>query len=109
MEDGYFDGHGRTNTVLLCTECFTKAECQVLINVLANMGIVSTLKVRNRAKDTYRIRISSPGGGPINWTREKYVFWVPQNPSHISPRPWDAASTRACYALHAPEYDVQAG
>lgn len=59
MDDGYYDGYGRANTLLLCTECFTKAECQLLISVLANMGIVATLKMRNRAKDTYRIRISS--------------------------------------------------
>lgn len=60
MEYGYFDGHGRTNTVLLSTECFTKAESLLLISVLANMGIVATLKVRNSTKGTYRIRISSP-------------------------------------------------
>jgi len=59
MEDGYFDGHGRSNSVLLCTECFTKAECLLLISVLANMGILATLKVRNSAKGTYRIRVSS--------------------------------------------------
>lgn len=27
MDDGYFDGHGRTQTLLL--ECFTKAECEL--------------------------------------------------------------------------------
>lgn len=58
MEDGYFDSHGRTQTLLLCTECFTKSECLLLMDVLSKLGIKSTLKVRNRAKDTYRIRIS---------------------------------------------------
>ncbi|MBW5719172.1 hypothetical protein GQQ29_26440 [Klebsiella pneumoniae] len=58
MEDGYFDAHGRTQTIILCTECFTKSECILLIKVLANLGIKATLKVRNRDKDTYRIRIS---------------------------------------------------
>lgn len=58
MEDGYFDGHGRTQTVLLCTECFTKEECMLLVKVLHNLGILATLKVRNPSKNTYRIRIS---------------------------------------------------
>jgi hypothetical protein len=35
MEDGYYDGHGRSNCTLLCTECYTKAEYQLLIQVLA--------------------------------------------------------------------------
>lgn len=58
MEDGYFDSHGRTQTVLLCTECFTKSECYLLIKALANLGIKATLKKRSRDKDTYRVRIS---------------------------------------------------
>ena len=60
MEDGYFDSHGRTQTILLCTECFTEQECLLLIEVLANLGIRATLKVRkNTARGkTYRIRIS---------------------------------------------------
>lgn len=58
IEDGYYDGHGRTQTVLLCTESFTKTECELLIRVLANIGITSTLKVRNPQAKTYRIRIS---------------------------------------------------
>ena len=58
MEDGYFDNHGRTKTVLLCTECFTKAECMLLQSVLQSLGINSTLKVRNSTTGTYRIRIS---------------------------------------------------
>lgn len=58
MEDGYFDAHGRTQTILLCTECFTKEECLLLINALSNLGIRATLKVRNRTNNTYRVRIS---------------------------------------------------
>jgi hypothetical protein len=58
MEDGYFDGYGRTQTVILCTECFTRVECKLLQEVLLKLGIVSTLKVRNSVKGTYRIRIS---------------------------------------------------
>lgn len=58
MEDGYFDAYGRAQTILLCTECFTKSECLVLVEVLAGLGIKATLKVRNASKDTYRVRIS---------------------------------------------------
>ena len=39
IEDGYFDNYGRTKTVLLCTESFTKAECVCLQEVLANFNI----------------------------------------------------------------------
>jgi len=35
IEDGYFYNYGRTKTVLLCTESFTKAECVCLQEVLA--------------------------------------------------------------------------
>jgi hypothetical protein len=58
MEDGYFDGYGRAQTVLLCTESFTKVECELLVSALARLGIISTLKVRNNIKGTYRVRIS---------------------------------------------------
>lgn len=58
VEDGYFDGNGRTQTILLCTECFTKDECLLLVDALAKLGIKSTLKVRNRSLNTYRVRIS---------------------------------------------------
>ena len=34
MDDGYFDSHGRTQTVLLCTESFFKEECIILQSVL---------------------------------------------------------------------------
>jgi hypothetical protein len=46
MDDGYFDCHGRTQTVLLCTESFTKEECIILQLVLEKLDIKSTLKVR---------------------------------------------------------------
>jgi hypothetical protein len=58
IEDGYFDNHGRTKTVLLCTESFTKEECVYLQEVLSNYGIKTSLKVRDLQKDTYRIRVS---------------------------------------------------
>jgi LAGLIDADG DNA endonuclease family len=46
MDDGYFDSHGRTQTVLICTESFTKEECIILQSVLEKLDIKSTLKVR---------------------------------------------------------------
>lgn len=58
MQDGFFDKYGRAQTIILCTESFTKAECIILQDVLKNIGIKSTLKIRNKSKDTYRIRIS---------------------------------------------------
>lgn len=58
MQDGFFDAYGRAQIIVLCTESFTKAECIMLQNVLRNLGIKSTLKIRNKEKDTYRIRIS---------------------------------------------------
>ena len=58
MEDGYYDSYGRNQTILLCTESFTKEECQLLQVALAKLNILSSLKIRNKANDTYRIRIS---------------------------------------------------
>ena len=58
MDDGYFDSHGRTQTVLLCTESFTKEECIILQSVLERLEIKSTLKVRDKNNHKYRIRIS---------------------------------------------------
>ncbi len=58
MVDGYFDSHGRTQTILLCTESFTQDECIFLQTLLKKLGIKSTLKIRNKMKNTYRIRIS---------------------------------------------------
>jgi hypothetical protein len=57
MEDGYFE-YGKAQTVLLCTESFTKAECELLILALAKLDIIATLKVRNKAKGSFRVRIS---------------------------------------------------
>ena len=48
MDDGYFDTHGRTKTTLLCTESFSKAECELLQSVLRKLGIKTTLKIRNK-------------------------------------------------------------
>nr|YP_009493202.1 LAGLIDADG endonuclease [Ganoderma calidophilum]AWJ63997.1 LAGLIDADG endonuclease [Ganoderma calidophilum] len=58
MDDGYFDSYGRTKTVLLCTESFTKEECIILQSLLEKLNIKSTLKVRDKINDSYRIRIS---------------------------------------------------
>ena len=58
IEDGYFDAYGRVQTILLCTESFTLDECKLLQEVLLGLGIVTTLKVRNSAKGTHRIRVS---------------------------------------------------
>jgi len=58
MDDGYFDSHGRTQTVLLCTESFTKEECIILQSVLDKLDIKSSLKIRDKINNRYRIRIS---------------------------------------------------
>lgn len=58
MDDGYFDSYGRTKTTLLCTESFTKEECIILQSLLKNLNIKSTLKVRSKINNRYRIRIS---------------------------------------------------
>ena len=58
MDDSYFDSHGRTKTVLLCTEAFTKEECIILQSLLEKLNIKSTLKVRDKINNRYRIRIS---------------------------------------------------
>jgi hypothetical protein len=58
MDDGYFDSHGRTKTLLLCTESFTKEECIILQSLLVKLNIKSTLKVRDKVNNKYRIRIS---------------------------------------------------
>ena len=58
MDDGYFDNYGRINTILLCTESFAKQECVLLQSLLSSYGIKTTLKIRNKDKETYRIRIS---------------------------------------------------
>ena len=58
MDDGYFDSYGRTKTVLLCTESFTREECLILQSLLEKLNIKSTLKIRNKINNRYRIRIS---------------------------------------------------
>ena len=58
MDDGYFDSYGRSQTILLCTESFTKEECLILQSLLENLDIKSTLKVRDKINNRYRIRIS---------------------------------------------------
>lgn len=58
MQDGFFDNYERVQTIILCTESFTKEECFIFQEILTGMGIKSTLKVRNKDKDTYRIPIS---------------------------------------------------
>jgi hypothetical protein len=77
MDDGYFDSYGRSKTILLCTESFSKEECIVLQSLLTELGIKTTLKIaagvpsptgklkrakgwarRDKNKDTYRIRFS---------------------------------------------------
>ena len=52
------DSYGRCKTILLCTESFTKKECIVLQSLLLELGIKTTLKIRDKNKDTYRIRFS---------------------------------------------------
>lgn len=45
-------------TVILCTESFTKDECILLQQVLMTYNLKSTLKVRNKEMNIYRIRLS---------------------------------------------------
>lgn len=42
-DEGYFDSYGRSKTILLCTESFTKEECIVLQSLLLELGIKPTL------------------------------------------------------------------
>ena len=49
---------GRAKTVLLCTESFTKEECIILQSLLEKLNIKSTLKIRDKINNKYRIRIS---------------------------------------------------
>lgn len=58
MDDGYFDSYGRTKTILLCTEYFIKIECLLLQSLLSNFNKKTTLKIRDKEKDTYRIIFS---------------------------------------------------
>lgn len=56
MDDGYYDNNKKT--MYFCTENFTKEECIFLIDLLSVYGLKTTLSLRNKVKDTYRIRIS---------------------------------------------------
>jgi hypothetical protein len=57
-DDGFFDSYGRTKTIILFTESFTKEECIILQSLLKKLNIKSTLKIRNKINNRYRIRIS---------------------------------------------------
>lgn len=57
IQDGYFD-NGRAQTLVFCTESFTKEECVLLQDVLMSYDISSSLKVRDKKINSYRIRIS---------------------------------------------------
>lgn len=74
IQDGYYDGHGRTKTVLFCTESFTKEECFLLQDVLSGYGLKSSLKVHNKNNLTYRIRISKTS---INQLRSIVLTSIP--------------------------------
>jgi len=65
MDDGYFDSYGRTKTILLCTESFSKEECIILQSLLEKLEIKSTLKVRDKINNRYRIRISKLSMGRV--------------------------------------------
>src|SRR6266498_688099 len=58
MDDGYFDSYGRAKTVILCTDSFIEEECIILQSLLEKLDIKATLKIRNKNKNSYRIRIS---------------------------------------------------
>lgn len=56
IEDGYYIP--TRQTILLCTENFTKEDCEKLVNVLTSFGIKSSVTHHSKKKSTYRIRIS---------------------------------------------------
>ena len=58
MDDGYFDSYIKTQTLLLCTESFTKEECIILQCLLNKFELKTSLKKRNKENNTYRIRFS---------------------------------------------------
>lgn len=59
MDDGYWDKNDKT--LHLCVEGFTLAENQLLVEALARIDIVTTLKKRKTSysDQRYRIRVSS--------------------------------------------------
>jgi hypothetical protein len=67
MVDGYFDSYGRAKTVILLRKRLNHLflllaqlgeECIILQSLLEKLDIKSTLKIRNKNKNSYRIRIS---------------------------------------------------
>lgn len=76
IQDGYFDNNGRIQTTILCTESFSKSECYLLQSVLRKYNIKSSLKVRDKNKGTYRIRISKTS---INQVRALVQDIIPSN------------------------------
>lgn len=44
MDDGYFYSYGRTKTIIICTESFTKKECILLQSILKILGIKTTYR-----------------------------------------------------------------
>ena len=54
MDDGYLYSHGRTHTVLLCTESFSKEKCIILQSVLEKLNKKFTLKVRDKNNNRYK-------------------------------------------------------
>ena len=73
MVDGYLDYHGRTPTVLLYTKSFTTEECIILQSVLEKLDIKTTLKVRDKINNRYRIRISKTSMQRVVYLVKSYV------------------------------------
>lgn len=73
MDDGYFDTNKKI--IIFCTENFSKEECIILQNLLFKLNIKTSLYLRNKNKDTYRIRL----------TRKSTVILVSLIKSYIHP------------------------
>jgi NADH-ubiquinone oxidoreductase chain 5 len=73
MDDGYFDSYGRAKTVILCTESFTEEECIILQSLLEKLNIKSTLKIRNKINNRYRIRISKTSMDTVIFLVKPYM------------------------------------
>jgi hypothetical protein len=74
MDDGYFDSYGRTKTILLCTESFTKTEYILLQTLLNNLGIKTILKIRNKENNSYRIRFSKTSMPLVRELVQPYIY-----------------------------------
>ena len=48
MDDGYFYSYGRTKTIIICTESFTKKECILLQSIFKILGIKTTYGIKIR-------------------------------------------------------------